>query len=455
MRMRAFLSAWFLLATTVAVAQTVAPPATRAVAPSATPAAEPKRGVEASSGVVPASGWRSADGRVEQTSNSAPAQSPPPTFRGPAGASPPEATAPGAARSTGAAAAGQLPAGAATPRRPIARVIEGNGTLPNTHGQVWREYDISPYTLRVTATNRPEQAMIDWVLRETGYEVWHGEPLGVLSATKRSLRVYHTPEMQAIVASIVDRFVSSEAETRAFGLRVVTLDGPNWRSRVQRVLRPVAAQTPGTQAWLLEKEDAAMLLAELRRRNDYREHSSPQLLVNNGQSTVVNTMASRSYVRDVVLRGNSWPGIENVPGQIDEGFSLEFTPLLSLDGRSIDAMIKCDIDQVEKLIPVPLETSATQSARQRAQIEVPQLARCRFQERFRWPIEQVLIVDLGMVSMPTPPDAKAAIPGLPLPALSGPPRSDLLLFVESKGELNQSTRPGTSQPSAKTYHGRY
>ena len=30
------------------------------------------------------------------------------------------------------------------------------------------------------------------------------------------------------------------------------------------MLRPVAAQTPGVQAWLLAKEDAALLLADFR-----------------------------------------------------------------------------------------------------------------------------------------------------------------------------------------------
>ena len=101
-------------------------------------------------------------------------------------------------------------------------------------GQVWREYDISPYTARVTTTKRPEQAIVDWILRETGYEVWHSEPLGILSATPRTLRVYHTPEMQALVADVVDRFVASEAENQTFSLRVMTLDSPNWRVRAQQ-----------------------------------------------------------------------------------------------------------------------------------------------------------------------------------------------------------------------------
>jgi hypothetical protein len=208
------------------------------------------------------------------------------------------------AASQPAADAAAAAAPAAQPAAPVAKVTSGSGTLPNEQGQLWREYDISPYTLRVTSTNRPEQAIVDWVLRETGYEVWHSEPLAILSVTPRVLRVYHTPEMQAVVAGIVDRFVHSEAETRPFGLRVITLDDPSWRMRAHSIMRPVAAQTPGVLAWLLSKEDAAMLLAEMRRRTDYREHSSPHLLVSSGQSAVVSTMRSRAYIRDVVMRAN-------------------------------------------------------------------------------------------------------------------------------------------------------
>ena len=43
------------------------------------------------------------------------------------------------------------------PQKRIARVTAGNGRLPSGAGQVWRNYDISPYTLRVTTTNRPER----------------------------------------------------------------------------------------------------------------------------------------------------------------------------------------------------------------------------------------------------------------------------------------------------------
>src|SRR5690349_17622739 len=151
-----------------------------------------------------------------------------------------------------------------------ARVTKGAGTLPQDKGQVWREYDIRPYTLRVTTTARPEQAIVDWILRETGYEAWHSEPLGILSANGRTLRVYHTPQMQEQVSEIVDRFVNTQAETQSFGLRVMTIGSPSWRAKAQRVLRPVSVQSQGVQAWLLSKEDAALMTAEIAKRTDFR-----------------------------------------------------------------------------------------------------------------------------------------------------------------------------------------
>jgi hypothetical protein len=326
-------------------------------------------------------------------------------------------------------------------RRPL-QVTAGSGTLPNDQGQVWREYDIGTYTARVTTTKRPEQAIVDWILRETGYEVWHTEPLGILSVSPRTLRVYHTPQMQAVVADIVDRFVSSEAESRTFSLRIVTIDNPNWRIEAHRTLRPIPTQTPGASAWLMSKEDAAVLLGNLQRRSDYREHSSPHLLVNNGQSTVISALRGRPFIRDVNPRPDLAQGYENLPGQVDEGFSLEFNPLLTTDRRSVDATLKCHIDQVEKLLPVMLEVPTQVSPRQRARVEVPQMSYLRFSERFRWPTDQVLLLSLGVVPLPVPVDTTPTVAGLPLPLPSSPSRADLLVIIESKGPVIET--PGAA-----------
>ncbi len=332
----------------------------------------------------------------------------------------------------------------------------GNTTLPNDAGQVWCEYDISSYTARVTSTQKPEQAIIDWILRETGYEAWHSEPLGVLSVNNRTLRVYHTPEMQATVADLVDRFLSSEAATQTFALRVVTLDSPSWRSKAQPLLRAVPVQTPGVCAWLLAKEDAAILWADLRRRSDYREHSSPYLMVNNGQSTVVSAMRNRPYARDVVLRSDLPAGCEVQAGQVEEGFTLDFSPLLSKDRQMIDATIKCNIDQVEKMLSIMLDVPSPSMPRQRIKIEEPQIIHYRFHERFHWPADQVLLIGMGMVALPVPVDGRPLVPGVPLPLGMTPARADLLVFVENKGQLPNLQRGArTPEQEAKTYRGRY
>jgi len=367
---------------------------------------------------------------------------------------------PSSAASPGAVASqAQQPAKAspdAAPRKPITRVTSGNGSLPNESGQLYREYDISPYTARITTTKRPEQAIVDWILRETGYETWHGEPLAILSAGAKTLRVYHTQQVQSAVAEIVDRFNSTDADTQAFSLRVITVDSPNWRIRVQRLLNPVQVQTPGTQAWLLEKEAAAALLAELRRRSDYREHNSPQLLVNNGQPTVVSATRGRNYVRNVKLRADAWPGFEPDAAIVDEGFTLEFTPLLSLDGKAIDAAIRCDIDQVERMIPVTLNVPTTVAPRQSTKIDVPQMVHFRFHERFRWPVDRILIVGMGVIPVPVPGEAKPLVPGLPLPISNGPPRAELLLVVESRGKATPQTPQVSSgiSPTSGYYRAR-
>jgi hypothetical protein len=329
--------------------------------------------------------------------------------------------------STGAGATAAAEA-SPQPRASRARVSSGDGTLPNDQGQLWREYDISPYSARVTSTTRPEQAIVDWVLRETGYEAWHGDTVSILAANPRTLRVYHTPETQAVVAEVVDRFVNSEAETHAFSIRVISLDSPSWRAKAQRMLRPVNVQTQGVQAWLIAKEDAALLQGELRKRNDYREHSAPHLLVNNGQTAVATAARTRNYVKGVLITPEAWPGFQPMPGQIDEGYTLELSPLLSLDGRTIDAVVKANLDQVEKLQPVMLDVPTPAAPRQRTQIDVPQLSSFRLHERFRWPVEQVLLIGCGMVAPPVPTEQ-----GLRLPLVSTPARVDLLIFVESRG----------------------
>ena len=265
--------------------------------------------------------------------------------------------------------------------------------------------------------------------------------------------------MQRRVADIVERFTSSEAATYTFSMRVVTLDSPSWRTPAERLLRAIPVHTSGVNAWLLPKENAAIMLGELRRRNDYREHNSPYLMVNNGQSTVVSAMRGDRTSATPLPRPDLPAGFEPAMGQVDEGFALDFSPLLSLDRRTIDATIKCEIDQIEKMIPVMIDVPTAAAPRQRTKIESPQMSHYRFHERFRWPVDQVLLVGLGMVALPIPVDGAPLVQGLPLPIGNSPARADLLILVECKGTAVSATNPASAVRPAlretKNYRGRY
>jgi hypothetical protein len=344
------------------------------------------------------------------------------------------------------------------PAAPVARVSKGSGVLPNDHGQVWREYDISPYTARVKQVERPEQAILDWILRETGQELWFSEPLGILSANRGVLRVYNTPDVQKVVGSIVDRFVYSATETQAVGLKLATIGSPNWRSRAYPMMRSVGVQTPGVEAWLLSKENAALLLAELARRSDYRDYGTPNLTVANGMVQNVTRTRPRTYVKSFRPRDPSLGGVDSDMGQLDEGFSLQVSPLFSLDARSVDIFIKCQVDQVEKLVPVMVDIPAYGGQWQRSQVQVPQLVSWRLNERFRWPTDQVLLLSCGVVASPVPESQSTGTSLTAWLGASAGGRADALLFIECLGNVTGGAAADANRATATggvTTRGRY
>jgi hypothetical protein len=350
----------------------------------------------------------------------------------------------------------------ANPPATRSRVTKGPSALPNDAGQVMRDYDIRPYTSRAAGTAKPEQVIVDWILRETGYEAWHSEPLGLLSANSHTLRVYHTPEMHALVADIVDRFVNRSAAGHAFTLRVVTIDNPNWRSRALPLMTAIPVQSPGVQGWMMPKENAAVVIRELTRRGDYREYNSPQQLIPNGQSILLSTMRPRGYIKGVIPTQNVWPGYQPEPGQLEEGFSMEFSPLLSLDGATAEAVVKLRLQQVEKMLKVKLDVPSPVAQNQRMEIEVPQMTMANLHERFRWPSDQVLLLSMGVIATPGPARGNVVTDALPM--LKSAPRADALLMVEMKGSVLPTAATGgtagtpaaaTAARPASSYQGRY
>lgn len=335
--------------------------------------------------------------------------------------------------------------------------ISTNGELPNGAGQIYKVFDLRPYTGYLTNHDRPHQAIVDWILRDTGTDMWFAEPFGFMNSNRDSLTVYHTPEIQGVVQDVVDRFVAGSKDPQVVGLRVMTVGNPNWRTRAISLMEHVNVSSPGVQAWLVTKENAAVLLSILRSRNDAREVQSLDVVMNNGQAESLTSVRRRNYVRNIRPAPAGWPPYEPETGEVEEGYKLEISPLLNTDGTTLDCVIRASIDQVEKLVPVDLDLPLPNGQLHRARIEVPQVVSWRLHERFRWPMDRVLVLSCGVIASPDRP--QSSIPLLKLDSITGQTagRADALLFVEFKGRASENIPVGTrvASPNTSFNRGRY
>ncbi len=354
---------------------------------------------------------------------------------------------------------GNSPETGTRPGMPAARVASNNpfnertsvdisrdrNMLPNSAGQIWREYDISPYTSRIQNVDHPQQAIVEWILLETGTEMWFNQPLGILNAEKDRLYVYHTPEIHDVVRPIVDRFVRTRGQAQNLDVSLCTVDNPNWRSQAYNMLQPVEVQSPGVEAWMISKENAAILYGQLARRGDFKQHSGGRVTVNEGQHVVIEKTTPVQFVQSIRWTPTATSPYQPLLSTIDSGYRLSVSLLSAGDGNNIEATIKCDVDQVEKLTPVNVQVPdyATGQAGQMT-LNIPQLVSWKLHERFRWPDDQVLLLSCGVVARPD-----EAVQFGNRPALFGkrPGRADALLFIEYRGPADEAGRTSAQVPA--------
>jgi hypothetical protein len=322
---------------------------------------------------------------------------------------------------------------------------KASNDLPSAAGQIWQEYDITPYTSQITNNKQPERSIVDWILRETGTEMWFYRPLGILNAGKEKLYVYHTPEIQKVVKSIVERFNRTRGQVQNVDLHMMTIDKPNWRSDFYAILQPINVATPGTEAWILSKENAAILINSLTQRPEIRNHNSGRLSNHDGQTMVVEKTTPVEFIRNLRWVPNQIPAFQPQQTRIEEGYRLELSCLSSMDNSTIEAVIKCDVDQVEKLTKVKVDVPVGNGTNQEVTLQIPQLVSWRLHERFRWRNDQVLMLSCGVVASPEPENNGTGlrIPGLPQKSN----QAEALLFLEYRGPAQTATIPQTANKS--------
>lgn len=169
-----------------------------------------------------------------------------------------------------------------------------------------------------------------------------------------------------------------------------------------------------------------MLVGQLKARGDCQELPTGATLAANGVPAVLAGGRTRPYVKDVAVRPDVWPGWQRLDAACGEGFELDVHPLISADGAAVEAVVRCRIDQIERMAPVTVTVPAAD--RQRVQIEVPQMSAVRIGERFRWPASQCLVIGLGLVPWPVPGQNAASTAAL----LTDAKRTDVIVVVEPR-----------------------
>jgi len=295
--------------------------------------------------------------------------------------------------------------------------------LPNQHGQIWQSYDISAYTSHFPQMSRPETAVMDWILMETGFEIWHSEIPAMLNVTRNSVNVYHIPQVQLQVKDVVQRFIGIDPVSHHFRVRIFTVSTPYWRQKMGNLLTQVPSFSMGSQAWTIRADDLRSVLDILEDSPGFMNHTVETKAVPNGQRMELKWIRTRRYTRSVQTEVQA--GGEGTEGVLmDDGFTFEMMPLVSLDGGLVDAQIKFQVNHLDRLFPINM-TKYTKIGKETEKIEVPLIGQFRFRERYRWNSEKIFLLSPGL----TPPLTSAG-EGSSLNLLNTTHRIEPLILIE-------------------------
>ena len=293
---------------------------------------------------------------------------------------------------------------------------------------------------------------LDWILRDTGHDVWFrptsGGSVGRLVVTRDRVQANHDAAILRQVRNVVERFTNPSTRRHQFSIQLVAVRRPNWRTASLAALQPIDVQTPGIEAWTLAREEATMLTARLRQRNDYLELARHDEIRNGGEF-LWEQRQPRNYPRTLALDPQRWPGYQTLFGQISEGMHLSVFPLTMPNERESEVVIKGEAEQVEQFHDV-WSNVTTPGTPQRTRTQVPQVCGWRMHERFRWPADRVLLVSRGIVALPGAPSSGAALPFADVLG-ARPARGELLVFVADAGrrEAIAPASPNAAAPPSE------
>lgn len=264
-------------------------------------------------------------------------------------------------------------------------------------GHTWMSYDIARYMeLPHDQSIPPQKAIIDWIIRRYGTELWHGDKLAALSANKTQVKAYHNSKVLKQVGEIVERFTDSTADILKVRIRFVAAADTRWRYMVLSRMNLLGGGPQGQQIWTMSLADATMALTQMQVAQGFELLADQQVEMINGQTLSMITTDKKPY--NPGLQRQATANIQSTEpsfNQLIEGIVLKFSPLLTFTGDAVDGAVELTCNSVQGLLKTRVVAGREQGANE-ATIDVPEVTASRLVQTVRWNLGQTLVISGGI-----------------------------------------------------------
>jgi hypothetical protein len=296
-------------------------------------------------------------------------------------------------------------------------------------GQMWRRYDISHYTSLAQNQSSPQTAIVEWIFRRTSTAPWHGEKVAVLSASRSQIRAFHDAATLKMVDEVVERFTNAVNDILSIRVQVVAAVDPRWRYAVYSRLTPVGSGPQGQQIWTLKLSDAAFVMAQMQINQGFKLLVNQKYDMINGQTLKVETTVPRTFNGGMQRESAVGIGYQARAEQLEEGFTLRISPLLTFDGDTLDAAIELTANTVRNYHRARV-LAPSQIGPNELPVDVPEVSETRLNQTVKdWPLGQTLLISGGI--HPGILQDKNGFLNLRIPG-TVPTSTELLVFLEAE-----------------------
>ncbi len=268
--------------------------------------------------------------------------------------------------------------------------------FPTQAGFEWKSFPIAGYTALDPNGSSPQTAIVDWIFRRTKPGPWHGDKIAVLCASRSRIKAYNSPKVLKQVADVVEQFVDAQFDILSIRVRFLAASDPRWRYAVHTRLTLKSTGPQGQQIWQAALSDAEMVITQMSVMQGFRPIGDKKVDVLNGQTLRFERLDDKPFAGGVVRDGAVGLGYQPKVENLKEGIVLKLSPLLSMDGDTLDAAVEVTTNVVRKLHPVKV-LGPREIGTGEVSLDVPEASETRLNQTVdRWALGQALIISTGI-----------------------------------------------------------